>query len=93
MNIKPMVDRVLVREEETATVSKGGVVLPNASKFNDLVYGVVVSLGLPRKDYLGGDEIKVGDRVALIKLSAANISDGIDNLLIVRYDDILAVIK
>lgn len=96
MNIKPMVDRVLVRREMVAE-SKGGVILPDSAQERDLIYGYVIDKGLPRKDYITSTDedynIKIGDKVAFVKYSAANISDGIDNYLIIRYDDILAIIK
>lgn len=92
MNIKPMTDRVLIRRE-IAAESKGGVLLPESAKEQDLVYGFVIDKGLPRKDYIGEENILIGDKVAFVKYAAANITDGIDNYLIVRYDDILAVVK
>jgi len=97
MNIEPMVDRVLIKREEVAT-SKGGVALPDSVQSADLIYGEVVALGLPRADYIRSSidsekNFKVGDRVAFVKYSAANITDGIDNYLIIRYDDILAIVN
>lgn len=87
-----MVDRVLVKRIEEKAESKGGVILPDSAQEKDLVYGEVQALGLPRKDYIGSEEIKVGSKVAFVKYSAANITDGIDNYIIIRYDDILAII-
>lgn len=87
-----MVDRVLVKRIVEDQVSASGIVLPDSAQEKDLVYGIVMAKGLPRKDYIGTEEINVGDKVAFVKYAAANITDGIDNYLIIRYDDALATI-
>ena len=93
LGIKPMMDRVLIKRIVEETVSAGGIVLPDSAQEKDLIYGTVIAKGLPRKDYIGSSEIELGNKVAFVKYAAANITDGIDNYLIIRYDDILAVIK
>lgn len=92
-----MVDRVLVKKVEEKAVSEGGIILPDSAQEKDLVYGIVIDTGLKKEGYpkCTDDDynIKIGDKVAFVKYAAANITDGIDNYLIMRYDDILAVIK
>jgi len=92
MNIKPMVDRVLVKVDEVKE-SKGGIVLPDSVQNNELVYGTVVEKGPIKKDYVGGDQISIGSKIVFVKYSAAIVTDGIDKFSLIRYDDILATLN
>jgi len=92
MNIKPLVDRILVKVEEIKE-SKGGIVLPDSVQDNEIVYGFVKGLGLPKKDYIVDGSLSIGSRVAFVKYSGVTIMDGQDKYMLVRYDDIIAIVE
>lgn len=91
MKIRPMSDRVLVEIEEKKE-SKGGVFLPDSVQANDLAYGIIRAVG-PDVD-MSTDKcgLKVGDKVAFVRYSAAAITDGDGEFLILRKDDVIATI-
>ena len=96
MDIKPLADRVVIKSLEAENKSKGGIVLPDTAKEKPQE-GKVVAVG-KGKIYESGQvqtlEVKVGDRVLYGKYSGTEITtkEG-EELLIMREDDILAVIK
>ncbi len=96
MNIQPLADRVIVKPLEAEEVTKGGIVLPDSSKEKPQE-GEVVAVG-KGKVLEGGSiqplELKAGDRVLYGKYSGTEITSKDDEaLLIMREDDVLAVVK
>ncbi len=95
MNIKPLADRVIIKPLEPEEKTKGGIVLPDTAKERPQE-GKVVAVG-KGKVLENGEvrpvEIKAGDRVLYGKYSGTEITtkDG-EELLIMREDDILAVL-
>lgn len=88
-----MTDRLIIKvDKQIETTTPGGIVLPDSAQSDSLVYGQVIAKGLPRKEYVGDENVQIGDRVVFVKYSAAEITDGEDVVSVVRYDDILAVI-
>jgi len=96
MDIKPLGDRVVVKPLEAEAKTKGGIVIPDTAKEKPQE-GKVVAVG-KGKVLEGGSiqapEVKVGDKVLYGKYSGNEITtkDG-EELLIMREEDILAVIK
>ncbi|MDY7002177.1 MAG: co-chaperone GroES [Thermodesulfobacteriota bacterium] len=95
MKLKPLHDRVLVRRLEEEEVTKGGIIIPDTAKEKPMK-GAVMSVG-PGK--VGDDgkrvklEVKRGDLVLFNKYAGTEISiDGVEHL-VMREDDILAVIE
>lgn len=96
MDIKPLGDRVVVKPLEAESKSKGGIVLPDTVKEKPQE-GKVVAVGKGKTLDNGSvqqPEVKVGDKVLYGKYSGNEITtkDG-EELLIMREEDILAVIK
>ncbi len=96
MDIRPLADRIVVKPLEAEEKSKGGIVLPDTAKEKPQE-GKVVAVGKGKtldNGQLQALEVKVGDRILYGKYSGSEIStkDG-DELLIMREDDILAIIK
>lgn len=95
MNIRPLHDRVVVERQEEEKTSAGGIVLPDSATEKPSK-GKVVAVG-NGKITEDGDvrplDVKVGDLVLFGKYSGTEvIVDGVD-LLVMREDDIMAVIE
>ena len=96
MNIQPLGDRVVVKPLEAESKTKGGIVLPDTAKEKPQE-GKVVAVGKGKvldSGSLQPLEVKVGDKVLYGKYSGNEITtkEG-EELLIMREEDILAIIK
>ena len=96
MNIQPLGDRVVVKQLEAETKTKGGIVLPDTAKEKPQE-GKIVAVGkgkLLENGTIQPLEVKVGDKVLYGKYSGNEITtkDG-EELLIMKEEDILAIIK
>lgn len=96
MEIKPLGDRVVVKPLEAEAKTKGGILLPDTAKEKPQE-GKVVAVGKGKVLENGNiqpPEVKVGDKVLYGKYSGNEITtkDG-EELLIMREEDILAIIK
>jgi chaperonin GroES len=96
MEIRPLGDRIVVKPLEAESKTKGGIVLPDTAKEKPQE-GKVVAVGRGKTLENGtfqAPEVKVGDKVLYGKYSGNEITtkDG-EELLIMREEDILAVIK
>ena len=96
MDIKPLADRIVVKTLEAEEKTKGGIVLPETAKEKPQE-GKVVAVGRGKtldNGQLQALEVKVGDRILYGKYSGNEITtrEG-EELLIMREDDILAIIK
>jgi chaperonin GroES len=95
MAIQPLGDRVLIRPLEAQEKTKGGIVLPDTAKEKPQE-GKVVAVGKGRVSEDGKLtplEVKSGDKVLYGKYSGTEISVEGDEYLIVKEDDILAIVK
>ncbi len=95
MKIKPLSDRVLVLRTELEEKTTGGIIIPDTAKEKPQE-GKVIAVG-PGKTNDKGErvplEVKENDRVLFGKYSGTEIKlDGVEHL-IMREDDILAIIK
>jgi chaperonin GroES len=96
MEIKPLGDRVVIQPLEAENKTKGGIVLPDTAKEKPQE-GKVIAVGKGKTLDNGSvqvPEVKVGDKVLYGKYSGNEITtkDG-QELLIMREEDILAIIK
>lgn len=96
MNIQPLADRIIVKPLEAEEKTKGGIVLPDTVKEKPQE-GKVVATGKGKVLETGNIqalEVKSGDRVLYGKYSGTEITskEG-EELLIMREDDVLAVVK
>ena len=95
MNLKPLHDRVLVKRLEEEEVTKGGIIIPDTAKEKP-IKGEVVAVG-PGKVADDGKTIpmsvKAGDKVLFNKYAGTEVKiDGVEHL-VMREDDILAIIE
>jgi chaperonin GroES len=96
MNIHPLGDRVIIKALEAEAKSKGGIVIPDTAKEKPQE-GKVVAVGKGKvleNGTIQSPEVKVGDKVLYGKYSGNEITtkEG-EELLIMREEDILAIIK
>ena len=94
MKIRPLQDRVLVKRLEEEEMTKGGIIIPDTAKEKPAEGEVIaVGPGAVQKDgKVREPEVKKGDRVLFGKYSGTDVKlEGVDHL-IMREDDILAVI-
>ena len=95
MAIQPLGDRILVKSLEGDEKSPGGIILPDMAKEKPQE-GKVMAVGKGRLMEDGTVkplEIKVGDTVLYAKYSGTEVNHGENEFLILREDDILAVLK
>lgn len=90
MNIKPLADRVLIKPAAAEEKTVSGIIIPDSAKEKPLK-GEVVSVGNGTKD----EEmiLNVGDVVLFGKYSGTEIEHEGEKYLIMRQNDILAVVK
>ena len=95
MAVKPLEDRVLIKQCEAEEVTAGGIVLPDTAK-EKTQRGVVVAVG-PGKMLDSGSRGKMGlskgDEVFYGKYSGTEVSIDGDPYVILRESDVLAVIE
>jgi len=95
MKIKPLGDRVLIKPSEEKETTKGGIVLPDTAKEKPQE-GEVVAVGEGKRTDDGKIiplTVKVKDKVLYGKYSGTEITVDGEEYLIVREDDILAIIS
>ena len=93
MNVKPLADRLLVRRVDEAETQKGGIIIPDTAKEKPL-QGEVVAVGPGRLTDDGKrvtPEVKKGDRILMGKYSGTEVKIDGDDYVILREDDVLAV--
>jgi chaperonin GroES len=94
MNIRPLHDRVVVKRMEEETTTAGGIVLPGSAAEKPS-RGEIVAIGNGKVLDTGERrtlDVKVGDQVLFGKYSGSEVKLGDDELLVMREDDIMAVI-
>lgn len=94
MSIRPLQDRVLIKRVREEEKTKGGIIIPDTAKEKPMEGKVVaVGNGAVQKDgSLRKLEVKKGDTVLFAKYSGNDIKiDGEDHL-IMREEDILAIL-
>jgi len=95
MKLRPLQDRILVKRVEEEAKTKGGIIIPDTAKEKP-AEGKVIAVGNGK---LGDDgkriplEIKKGDRILFGKYSGTEVKIEGDEHLIMREDDVLAVIE
>jgi chaperonin GroES len=95
MKIKPLYDRILVKRLEEQTKTAGGLYIPDSAKEKPLE-ALVVAVGAGKVQENGSLrklEVKAGDKILFSKYSGSDIKiDGTEHLIL-REDDVLAVIE
>lgn len=95
IKLQPLGDRVVVEREESEQTTAGGIVLPDSAK-NKPARGTVRSVGDGKLCDDGSRsplQVKVGDRVLFSSYAGDEFKINDQELLLMREDDILAVIE
>ncbi|HYW91070.1 MAG TPA: co-chaperone GroES [Gammaproteobacteria bacterium] len=95
MKIRPLHDRVIVKRMEEERTTPGGIVIPDSAaekpqkgEVTAVGNGKILEDGEVRKL-----DVKVGDKVLFGKFSGTEVKVGDEDLLVMREDDIMAVIE
>ena len=95
MKIRPVHDRVSIKRLEAETKSAGGIVIPDSATEKP-IKGEVLAVG-NGKILESGDkrplDLKVGDKVLFGKYSGTEVKVDGDELLVMREEDVMAVIE
>jgi chaperonin GroES len=95
MNLRPLHDRVIVKRVENETKTASGIVIPDsAAEKPD--QGEVLAVGPGKKNDKGeisAMAVKVGDRVLFGKYSGQTVKVDGDELLVMKEDDLFAVVE
>jgi chaperonin GroES len=95
MNIRPLHDRVVIKRMEEEKTSPGGIVIPDTAAEKP-IKGEVQAVG-NGKILDSGDiralDVKAGDKVLFGKYSGTEVKVNGEDLLVMREDDIMAVIE
>ncbi|NLN61768.1 MAG: co-chaperone GroES [Myxococcales bacterium] len=95
MSLRPLQDRVIIKRTDSEEKTASGIIIPNSAKEKPFE-GTVISVGPGKKDENGkatGIDVKKGDIVLFGKYSGTEIKVDGEELIILREDDILAVVE
>ena len=95
MKIRPLHDRVIVKRIEEEEKTKGGIIIPDTAKEKPSE-GKVVAVGngkLLENGSLQPLEVKKGDKILFGKYAGTDIKIDGEEHLIMREDDIIAIIE
>jgi chaperonin GroES len=95
MKVRPLHDRILVKRIDEEAKTKGGLIIPDTAKEKPME-GKVLAVGKGRVDEDGKLhplDVHSGDRVLFGKYSGSEIRVAGDEHLIIREDDVLAVLE
>ncbi|WP_428087096.1 co-chaperone GroES [Candidatus Thioglobus sp.] len=94
MNIRPLHDRVIVRRKEEEKTTASGLIIPDSATEKPS-QGEVLAIGKGKTNNSGTVielDVKVGDMVMFGQFSGTEIKSNGESLLVMREDDIMAII-
>jgi len=95
MKIRPLHDRVVIKRMEEERTSPGGIVIPDSATEKP-IKGEVIAVGKGKILENGNTQpldVKVGDKVLFGKYSGTEVKLDSDELVVMKEDDIMAVIE
>lgn len=95
MKLRPLHDRVIVKRMEEERLSAGGIVIPDSATEKP-VRGEILAVGngkILENGEVRGLDLKTGDVVLFGKYSGTEVKVDGEELLVMREDDIMAVIE
>ena len=95
MKLRPLHDRVIVKRVEEERTTPGGIVIPDSATEKP-IRGEVLAVGNGKILDSGEQralDLKVGDKVLFGKYSGTEVKVDDEELLVMREDDIMAVIE
>ncbi len=94
-NIKPLYDKVLIKRVENESTTSGGIIIPDSAQEKTQI-GLVMAIGTGKVNNDGSVRalnVKVNDKVLFGKFSGTDIKLDSEELLIIREDEILAIVE
>ena len=94
LKLRPLYDRLVVKRLEEDEKSTGGIIIPDSAKEKPQK-GEVVAAGNGKKTEDGKTiplDVKAGDHILFGKYSGNEIKMGSDEYLILREDEVLAIL-
>ena len=95
MKVRPLADRILVKREEPSDTVRGGIIIPDSAKEKPQE-GKVVAAGPGKLDDKGKRvalEVKVGNLILMGKYAGTEVKIDGEEHIIMREDDVLAIIE
>jgi len=95
MALKPLADRLIVKALQAEEKTAGGILLPDTAKEKPQ-QGEVIAVGpgkLLDSGKLSAMDVKVGDKIYYAKYGGTEVKLGADEFIILRQDDVLAVVE
>ena len=95
MKLRPLHDRVIIKRLEAETKSAGGIVIPDTATEKP-IKGRVIAVGkgkILERGEVRPLDVKVGDKVLFGKYSGTEVKVDGDDVLVMREEDIMAVIE
>ena len=95
MKIRPLHDRILVERLEEKEVKKGGIIIPDTAKEKPQE-GKVIAVGNGKVTEDGKKiplDVKAGDKILFGKYSGSEVKLDDKEYLIMREDDVLAILE
>ena len=95
MNFRPLHDRILIKRIEEKETVKGGIIIPDTAKEKPQE-GEVIAVGSGKKTDEGKVlplDVKTGDRILFAKYSGAEIKMDEQEYLILREEEVLAILE
>lgn len=95
MKLRPLNDRIIVRRLESEDRSAGGIIIPDSAKEKP-IQGKVVAAGNGKLKEDGSRipmDVKEGDTVLFGKYAGNDVKHNDEELLILREEDILAIVE
>ena len=95
MKIRPLHDRILVKREEEKEVKKGGIIIPDTAKEKPQEVKVI-AVGNGKVNDEGKKvplDVKAGDKILFGKYSGSEVKLDDEEYLILREEDVLAIIE
>ncbi len=95
MNIRPLHDRVVAQRIEPSEEVRGGIIIPETAKEKPQE-AKIIAVGPGKLDDSGKRtpmDVKKGDRVLIGKYSGSEIKLGDEDMVILREDEVLAIIE
>ncbi len=95
MKVQPLADRILVKRIEEEETKKGGIIIPDTAKEKPQ-QAEVISVGSGRLNEDGKRiplELKKGDKILMGKYSGTEVKIQGEEYVIMREEDVLAIVK
>ncbi len=96
VKIRPLSDRVVLKQISLEEKTKSGIILPDTAEKEKPEQGQVIAVGpgrLLKDGKRAALELKVGDKVLFSRYSPTEVKIGKEEYLVVKEEDILAILE